>query len=337
MTEIIYNGTTYNTANLGGEGGAGEIYNVVVTAGTGKSLPYYVAILDDGLADIANGRVTTSTSSVAVGTGSKTFVMATDVAYEAGAYVLITRTSDAVTTNMYAQVTSRSGASLVVNVISINGSGTFTDWTLQPTGPIGATGPTGSISTLADGASSTPSLAFTNYTTTGIYYDAGLVYSLNGTGRIRYSSSRAEFNVGGFDYDLTWNSGATDNAFVCDAGLNTITMAVPLTVSSIAAVTEYHDLLVEAPADGDYVWYYNAQYAHTLTDLIGECAAGTCSVDLKINGTTTASLSVSSTSSNDNTFSDATVAAGDDVTITVSSASSATNMFLQLKHTKDIV
>lgn len=338
MTVITPNGTTYDTDDLIGAGSdPSQRYSTIVTSGTGKSLPRYVAIMDDYLADFVNGLTTTSTTSIAIGTGSKVFTMASEVPYLAGSFVTIADQAAPTTNYMYGQVTARSGTTLTVNVTETAGSGTIAAWNIQLAGAKGATGATGSVGTLADGASSTPSLAFTNYPTTGLYYDAGLVYSLNGTGRIRYAVSGAEFNLGGFDYDLKWNSVDTDNAFVCDAGANTITMAVPLAISSITAVTEYHDLFIETPADQDYVWYYNAQYAHTLTDFIGEVSAGTCSVSLKINGVETASLSVSTTSSNDNTFSDATVAAGDDVTITISSTSSAANLFLQLKHTKDIV
>ena len=84
----------------------------------------------------------TSTSSIAIGTGSKTFVTQAGKQFATGQFILIT--SDADPTNyMHGQVTSYSTTSLVVNVLDIGGSGTHTDWTIDVSGSRGATGPAG--------------------------------------------------------------------------------------------------------------------------------------------------------------------------------------------------
>lgn len=339
MTTFTFNGVTYDTDDLIGAGSdPSKRYSTIVTAGTGDSLPLFIAMILDGLVDVSNGATTTSTSSVAVGTGSKTFVMTEEIPYYAGDYVLVTRTSDPVNTSLYGTVASRSGTTLNLTITDVNGSGTYTDWTIRLAGAKGATGPTGSVGGLADGSAAAPTLTFTNDTDTGLFLDSNGVLGVaaGGIHIASFSGSEFVYNETGGSRDFRVETDSTTNAFFIDGSADTAAFNVPLSISSITGVTDYHDLFIETPADQDYVWYYNAQYTHTLTDFIGECSAGTCSVDLKINNVTTASLSVSSTSSNDNTFSDATVAAGDDVTITVSSTSSAANLFLQLEHTKDI-
>lgn len=90
----------------------------------------------------------TSVTSVAIGTGSKSFTTQADKYFGAGTWVLIT--SDANPANyMHGDVTSYTGTALVVNVTNIGGSGTFTDWTIRVSGTRGATGATGP--SLADG------------------------------------------------------------------------------------------------------------------------------------------------------------------------------------------
>ena len=88
---------------------------------------------------------TTSASSHSIGTGSKTFVLAADRPYAAGAEVVVARAS-APATRMFCTVTANAAGSLTVNVTSTAGSGgPYTDWTVQVTGPVGPTGPTGSL------------------------------------------------------------------------------------------------------------------------------------------------------------------------------------------------
>ena len=86
---------------------------------------------------------TASTTSLAIGTGSKAFTIAAGLGFNAGDYVLATSNAD--TTNyMHGQIASYSSTTLTVTVTSIGGSGTKTDWTIRLSGVAGATGATGS-------------------------------------------------------------------------------------------------------------------------------------------------------------------------------------------------
>jgi hypothetical protein len=79
----------------------------------------------------------TSSTSTAIGTGSKTFTVEASKGFLEGMYVLIV--DDASASNwMYGQVTS-----LVVDVQLTSGSGTIADWLISVSGVRGATGATG--------------------------------------------------------------------------------------------------------------------------------------------------------------------------------------------------
>jgi hypothetical protein len=81
----------------------------------------------------------TSTTSTLVGTGARTFTTQASKQYAAGMWVIVVRTSSP-TTWMLGQVTSYSGTSLAISVSAINGSGTYTDWSIGVSGPQGAAG-----------------------------------------------------------------------------------------------------------------------------------------------------------------------------------------------------
>ena len=77
-------------------------------------------------------RVNTSSSSVLIGTGSKTFTLAQagDQGWTAGGSVTVTSTANSANT-MTGTVTSHAAPSLVINVTSVTGSGTVASWTLE--------------------------------------------------------------------------------------------------------------------------------------------------------------------------------------------------------------
>jgi hypothetical protein len=86
---------------------------------------------------------TASTTSLAIGTGSKAFTIAAGLGFNAGDYVLATSDSG-ITNYMHGQIASYSSTTLTVTVTSIGGSGTKADWTIRLAGVAGATGSTGS-------------------------------------------------------------------------------------------------------------------------------------------------------------------------------------------------
>ena len=108
----------------------------------------------------------TSITSLAIGTGSKTFTTQAGKAFAVNQWAIIQETSNPAN-QMLGQITAYSGTSLTVNVIATGGSGTHADWTIvltnspaaagyqPPVGSGNVTGPgsstTGHIATFADG------------------------------------------------------------------------------------------------------------------------------------------------------------------------------------------
>lgn len=86
----------------------------------------------------------TSVSEHTIGTGSKAFTTQADKMFEAGAYVVISSDSSP-TDTMHGIVTAYSGTSLTVDVSTITGSGTYTDWNIYVSGARGAKGDTGAM------------------------------------------------------------------------------------------------------------------------------------------------------------------------------------------------
>lgn len=85
----------------------------------------------------------TSTSSVTIGTGSKSFTTQSGKDFAAGRHLLITSDANPTTNYMSGRVTSYSGTSLTVNVEVTGGAGTLADWTIRVDGERGAQGPQG--------------------------------------------------------------------------------------------------------------------------------------------------------------------------------------------------
>lgn len=141
MTIINANGVAYDTDDLFGYG----LYETVV-AGTGESLPRWTAIHRDLLADAANGSVTTSASSLSIGTGSKTFVLAASIPLFVGCRVVAIDAANA-NNKMWGEVTSWTPGTktAIVSVDQIDGGGTIANWIFA--GKIGKTGATGSLAT----------------------------------------------------------------------------------------------------------------------------------------------------------------------------------------------
>lgn len=82
----------------------------------------------------------TSTTSLAIGTGTKVFTTQASKLFTIGGYVIATRGT---TDYMFGQVTGYTGTTLTIDSVATSGSGTYTDWTISVAGARGATGPTG--------------------------------------------------------------------------------------------------------------------------------------------------------------------------------------------------
>lgn len=96
------------------------------------------------VAALAGAFVGTSTTSVSIGIGNKSFNTQGNEQYTPGVFLSIV--SDANHTNfMFGDVVSYNATTgdIVINVSVIGGSGTFSDWNLSLTGPQGPQGPAG--------------------------------------------------------------------------------------------------------------------------------------------------------------------------------------------------
>ncbi|WP_395055182.1 hypothetical protein [Polaromonas sp.] len=87
-----------------------------------------------------NATTDTSASSVAIGTGVKSFTVSTGKSYQPGMWLVIADTAAPSTNQMYGTVTSYDTATgaLVMNIVSVRGSGTKTAWVLSQSAPGGA-------------------------------------------------------------------------------------------------------------------------------------------------------------------------------------------------------
>lgn len=132
----------------------------------------------------------TSTTSLTVGTGSKTLTVQASRAYQVGARARISSTATP-TTYMEGVVTSYSGTTLIVDVDKTNGSGTLASWNVNIAGEIGPQGPTGA----SFAATSTTSLAIGTgskaFTT-----QAGLAYTVGQRVRAVSASDAAKWMEG---------------------------------------------------------------------------------------------------------------------------------------------
>jgi hypothetical protein len=89
----------------------------------------------------------TSTTSLAIGTGGKSFTTQSGKGFIAGMWILAT--SDANPTNyMHGYVSSYSSTSLVMVSTNVGGSGTHADWTLRLSGTRGPEGPAGGVNNI---------------------------------------------------------------------------------------------------------------------------------------------------------------------------------------------
>ena len=96
-----------------------------------------------------NTTLGTSTTSVAIGTGSKVFTTEAGKAWTVGSWLTITSSANPTVNYMIGQVTAYSTTTLTVNVASGNsfGSGTLADWVIALAGARGAAGATPALDT----------------------------------------------------------------------------------------------------------------------------------------------------------------------------------------------
>jgi len=118
-----------------------------------------------------------STTSLTIGTGSKTLTIPAGKAFQAGQWVLIQETSNSAN-QMLGQITAYGSTSLTVNVTATGGSGTHTDWTIVLTNSPAAAGyqpPVGSGNVTGPGSSTAGHVATFADTTGKLIQDGGTI------------------------------------------------------------------------------------------------------------------------------------------------------------------
>lgn len=120
-------------------------------------------------ATLAAGVLATSTSSVAIGTGAKSFTTQAGKQFQAGQFIKVV--DSAVTTNyMWGTVTSYSGTSLVIDVTVTGGSGTIASWNISISGSRGVAGAVSSVSGRLSLVTAQPVMASDQTAKTVVYW-----------------------------------------------------------------------------------------------------------------------------------------------------------------------
>ncbi len=169
--------------------------NVSISAhGYAPKLPNNASVFLNGTGGysvpVTTSALGTSTSSLLIGTGSKTFVTQSGLSITAGQYIIASSMANAAN-YMYGQVTSYSGTSLVLNVSVVGGSGTDADWSLFFSGPPGASG---SVST--SGSPTTGNL--TKFSSSSAITNADLTGDITTSGGVATTLATVNSNVGTF-------------------------------------------------------------------------------------------------------------------------------------------
>ena len=205
----------------------------------------------DGLPDAFEDFVThagdiyndTSTSSAAIGTGSKTFTVSSGKPYQAGTPLRIADAAAPQTNFLDCIVTSYSGTSLVVNAFGFAGSGTKTSWTINIGGAKTVDG-TLAISQGGTGATTAAAAATALGLGTG---DSPTFAGLTVTGTTSFSDIDID-NVGDIAVDSI-SGDADSNTSITFAGSDTINIAAGgSTIQSIT--TSGIDVTGTVTADG---------------------------------------------------------------------------------------
>lgn len=305
----------------------------------GVDYPAWQAMWVAGLANLSVQFRATSGSSVSMTTGSRTFVLDTDVPFVAQQFVLMSE-GDNAGFYMYGQVTSYTSATktLVVNVTYVSGSGTQNNWTIV------ASGPRGSFNAAVSARTTNTALADSdNGSTILITGSGGITQTINAkatlssnwvvfyknasTGNVIIDPNSAE-TIGG-QTTITLLPG--DSCFIFYDGSN-------LQLMSVFTAYGYLSGDVPDPQNGDYVVNFIMPFSGTIDQTEVKLDSGTCTVTVKINGSSIGGSAHSATSSistiarsSSNTF-----AAGDKISFTVSSFSSAVNLAYNFRFRRNL-
>ena len=187
--------STGSTGSTGATGATGEAASTGTTGTTGAT-----GFGSTGSTGATGDRyATTSTTSMTIGLGSKTFTVENGLAYSVGQQVLIANTS---TDQMLGTITNYSSGSLTVNVTgTIGGPGPFVLWHVNLNGAPGPAGPAGNNGTTGSSG------------TTGSIGNSGVTGSTGPTGTNGLNGQ--DGNTGSTGYGSTGSTGSTGPGTIC--------------------------------------------------------------------------------------------------------------------------
>ena len=196
-------------------------------------------------ADYAASYSGTSTSSVAIGTGTKNFTTQSNKLWVNGQFLQISSNAGA-TNYMHATVSSYSGTSLVVNVTDIGGTGTFADWNISISG---TRGPTGSGSgTVNSGTSG--QMAYYGSTSDAVSGSTGIYQGASGQLILGHTSSLVTVGQAQLQVDTTNQVSATYSRFSNDSNSPNL-----MFTKSRAASIGTNTIVQSGDVIGDIVFY----------------------------------------------------------------------------------
>jgi hypothetical protein len=328
MPIYTLNGVVYDTDLWPSADSRG--YAIKTTPGIGgDKVENFAAFMLDAAADAAKQMVTTSGTSVTVGTGSKgPFTLAAPIPYALSSWVQVASAGDS-SKFMLGQVTAISGTSLTINVPGTDyfgGSGSATDWTVSSSGLIGPTGPTGGgLANVVD--DTTPQLGG-QLDNNGFSIGDGTLEILS------FAETPSAVN------EFTMTNAATGNAPDLSATGDDANIDISITPKGTGVLTSTKIrtwtkgiFIGGALSDQDYDCMLDLPAGFDIVNVRTQSKTGTCTATFKIGvsgGSLTAlggtANSVSTTSTTQAHSSANTTVAGDDVVVTISANSACEDM-----------
>ena len=228
----------------------------------------------------------TSTTSLAIGTGSKSLTLAqTGKGFNVGGYVMIAATA-APAAYMYGQITAFTPATgaMTVNVLSVNSSGTLAAWTISAAQPNFAlySPSTGALSVYFDGNN----LAIGG--TTSAWGAGTEAIDFGGNGSIANLSTN-DFNIGRNTYynGTNWIAKATGVATRYQQSAGTHTWYGAVSVSAGAVQTFVQQWQLDASGNGTLAGALNTASTVSLASAATVAIGAAASNNITVTGTTT--------------------------------------------------
>lgn len=293
----------------------------------------------------------TSTTSVAIGVGSKVFTTQANKNYIQGQFISVASAADGAN-YMHGQVDTYTGTSLTINVTDTGGSGTHADWNIAISGSKGVDGVgSGSVTsvsvTTSNGVSgsvadptSTPAITLTlgnitptSVTATNNVTGANLSGTNTGDQTITLTGDVTGSGTGSFAATIAADAVDADKIDGADAANIRALLEV-----ATKSQTDFISGMIKTPAAQDYRIIVKAPIGGTITETVTRAASGTCTATFKVNTTALGGTanSVSSSEQAQAHASSNTFAADDDIVITISSVSSCADMSFTIKFTRTL-